>query len=55
MIGHPTGSEAEAFPGYYTLHTLRDGKITGMLSVNAATGQVWYRSWHGNFVAMNDG
>ena len=40
-----------AFPGYYTLHTVRDGRITGMLSVNAATGQVWYHAWHGAFVA----
>ncbi|GAA2650835.1 hypothetical protein [Streptomyces vastus] len=35
-----TPSEAEAFPGYYTLHTLKGNNITGMLSVNADTGQV---------------
>jgi len=49
-----SGSTSEAtpdiFPGYYTLHTLKDGTITGMLSVNAYTGQVWYHSWHGAFV-----
>ena len=45
--------EAERFPGYYTLHTLRGGKVTGMLSVNAATGAVWFHWWHGRFVSMS--
>jgi hypothetical protein len=49
-----TAGEPEAFPGYYTLHTLRDGKITGMLSVNAYTGAVWYHSWHGRFLDMSE-
>ncbi|MEV5952958.1 hypothetical protein AB0M11_04100 [Streptomyces sp. NPDC051987] len=49
-----TPGAAEQFPGHYTLHTLANGKITGMLSVNAATGQVWYHSWHGTFIAMTD-
>ncbi|MEU9657362.1 hypothetical protein [Streptomyces chartreusis] len=49
-----TPGDAEAFPGYYTLHTLKDGRITGMLSVNAGTGQVWYRDWHGAFIAMSE-
>jgi hypothetical protein len=39
------------FPGYYTLHTTRDGQITGMLSVNAYTGQVWCHTWHGSFIS----
>jgi len=43
--------EPVAFPGYYTLHTEEDGRITGMLSVHAATGQVWYHNWHGVFIA----
>jgi hypothetical protein len=46
--------EAEAFPGYYTLHTMRDGKITGMLSVHATTGAVWYHTWHGQFIDMRE-
>jgi len=50
-----TVGEADSFPGYYTLHTLKSGKIAGMLSVNATTGQVWYHSWHGDFVAMSGG
>ena len=44
--------EAEKFHGYYTLHTEKDGEISGMLSVNGYSGEVWYHSWHGPFVAM---
>ncbi len=49
------GAEADdphPFYGYYTLHTTMDGEIFGMLSVNVFTGQVWYHSWHGDFVGM---
>ena len=49
-----TAGEADAFPGYYTLHTERDGEVTGMLSVSARTGAVWYHTWHGDFVAMSE-
>jgi hypothetical protein len=49
-----TAGEAEAFPGYYTLHTLRSGKISGMLLVNAFTGAVWDHTWHGNYVATSE-
>ena len=45
----------EAFPGYFTLHTLRDDKIVGMLSVHAVTGAVWYHGWHGRFLEMSEG
>jgi hypothetical protein len=48
-----TAGDPEPYPGYYTLHTLRDGKITGMLSVNASTGQVWYHTWHGTYIATS--
>jgi hypothetical protein len=47
-----TAGEADPFYGYYTLHFLKGGKIEGMLSVHGATGDVWYHSWHGDFVAM---
>jgi hypothetical protein len=47
-----TAAEPDELPGYYTLHVLRDGKITGMLSVNASTGAVWSHWWHGRFVSM---
>ncbi len=45
---------ADAFYGYYTLHTLEDGEIEGMLSVHGDTGQVWYHTWHGEFLQMSD-
>jgi hypothetical protein len=41
---------ADAFPGYYTIHTQQDGETVGMLSVNAFSGDVWYHSWHGTFI-----
>jgi hypothetical protein len=44
--------ESERFYGYYTLHTEKGGEITGMLSVNGYSGEVWYHSWHGPFIAM---
>jgi hypothetical protein len=44
--------ETDAFYGYYTIHTLKDGKIEGMLSVNGSQGEVWYHTWHGDFVQM---
>ena len=42
----------DAFPGTYTLETLRDGKIVGMISVNGTTGAIWPHWWHGAFVTM---
>jgi hypothetical protein len=50
-----TVGEAEEFPGYYTLHTLVGATISGMLSVNASTGAVWYHTWHGGYIAMSEG
>ncbi len=43
---------ADPFYGYYTIHTIKDGAIEGMLSVHGTTGQVWYHTWHGAFVQM---
>jgi hypothetical protein len=43
---------ADPFYGYYTIHTLENGEIEGMLSVHGTTGQVWYHTWHGDFVQM---
>jgi hypothetical protein len=40
----------DAYPGYYTLETLRDGRIAGMISVNATSGAVWPHWWHGDFI-----
>jgi hypothetical protein len=46
--------EAEPFYGYYTLHTEKDGKVTGMLSVNGYSGAVWFHNWHGDFIGMSE-
>jgi len=42
------------FPGYYTMDFLKDGKTLGMLSVNGYSGQVWYHTWHGNFISEKE-
>ncbi len=46
--------DPEAFPGYFTMETRRDGKITGMVSVNERSGAVLYHWWHGRFVAAQE-
>ncbi|MFZ5647442.1 MAG: hypothetical protein ACOY30_07460 [Bacillota bacterium] len=48
-----TAAEPHEFYGYYTLHTIKDGNIFGMLSVNSYNGQVWYHSWHGKYVSSS--
>jgi hypothetical protein len=53
--GLTADDHADAFYGYYTLHTLRDGQVVGMLSVHGTTGQVWYHTWHGDFIGMAEG
>jgi len=50
--GVTTEEHADPFYGYYTIHTLKDGEIEGMLSVHGTTGQVWYHTWHGSFIQM---
>ena len=55
LPGTKTAADAEAFYGYYTIDTLRGGKVVGMLSVNGYTGQVFVHIWHGNFVEMSEG
>ncbi|TFG70328.1 MAG: hypothetical protein E4H27_06115 [Anaerolineales bacterium] len=53
--GATTEGHADSFYGYYTFHFLKDGEIAGMFSVHGATGQVWYHSWHGDFIQMTEG
>ncbi len=50
--GATVEEHADTFYGYYTIHTLKDGQIEGMLSVHGTTGQVWYHTWHGPFIHM---
>ena len=47
--------EANPFYGYYTIHTIQNGQIEGMLSVHGTTGLVWYHTWHGAFIRMLEG
>lgn len=52
LAGRTLSETALAFPGYFTFDLETDGTPSGMLSVNAATGQVWLHTWHGTFVEM---
>ncbi len=54
LPGTKVAEDAGPFYGYYTIDTLRDGKITGMLSVNGFSGQVFLHTWHGNFIEMSE-
>jgi hypothetical protein len=42
--------QPDTFYGYYSVHLRKDGRVSGMLSVNGYTGQVWYPTWHGAFI-----
>ena len=46
--------EVSEMYGYFSIHLERDGKMEGMLAVNAWTGEVWYHTWHGAFVAARE-
>jgi hypothetical protein len=52
--GIQVDEHADRFYGYYTLHTLQDGEVTGMLSVNGFSGQVFLHAWHGEFIEMSE-
>lgn len=43
---------ADVFYGYYNfdVNDVATGKKYGMLSVDGTTGQVWFHTWHGNFI-----
>ena len=44
----------DAYPGYFTLDLQLRGMVSRMMSVNSSTGAVWYHTWHGAFIAMED-
>ena len=52
--GYQADEHADSFYGYYTLHTLSEDEVVGMLSVNGFTSQVFYHNWHGNFIEMSE-
>jgi hypothetical protein len=45
----------DEFYGYYTLDVKKEDMVLGMLSVNAFSGQVWYHTWHGGYIGMQEG
>jgi len=54
LPGTQVEEHVDQFYGYYTLHTLRAGQISGMLSVNGFSGQVFPHTWHGAFIAISE-
>lgn len=46
--------ETTRFYGYYTMDFGENEEIIGMLSVNGESGEVWYHSWHGDFISMKE-
>jgi hypothetical protein len=44
----------DSYPGYFTLDLRHGGSVSGMMSVSSATGAVWYHTWHGAFITMED-
>ena len=49
-----TINSIDAYPGYFTLDLQDNGVVSGMMSVSSSTGAVWYHTWHGTFIAMED-
>lgn len=46
--------DADTFYGYYHFDVVRGGRQVAMLSANASTGQVWYHTWHGEFLSKHE-
>jgi hypothetical protein len=49
-----TVGDGDTFYGYYHFDVMGGGRQVGMLSVNATTGQVWYHTWHGEFLGKRE-
>lgn len=52
--GDKAATDPDPFYGYYTIDMLKDGKPTGMLSVNGFSGQVFLHTWHGTFIEISE-
>jgi hypothetical protein len=50
ITGAELVDEGYPFYGYYTFDYMQDGRMAGMLSVNASSGRVWEHTWHGQFI-----
>ena len=46
--------ETTIFYGYYTMDFGEKEEIIGMLSINGYSGDIWYHSWHGDFISMEE-
>ncbi len=42
------------FYGYYHFDVKKNNQMYGMLDVNGYSGQVWYHTWHGDFIREED-
>jgi hypothetical protein len=45
-----TAGQPQEFPGY-TVQAFRDGALAGLISVHAASGEVWPHTWHGQVIS----
>ncbi len=52
--GSQADPEPDAFYGYYTIDILKDGQPVGMLSVNGFNQQIFYHTWHGNYITGSE-
>ncbi len=52
--GLKADDHAAEFYGYYTIHTVQDGQVVGMLSVNGYSGDVFPHTWHGALLNMRE-
>lgn len=46
--------DTTVFYGYYTMDLSEKSQVYGMLSVNGYSGEIWYHSWHGDFISMEE-
>jgi hypothetical protein len=52
--GYQAATDPDPFYGYYTIDIMKDGKPTGMLSINGFSGQVFLHTWHGTFIEKSE-
>ncbi len=53
QAGVTTDGHADRFNGYYTIHTINEQGIAGMLSVHGNSSKVWYHDWNGDYLGDN--
>lgn len=54
LPGLVADEHADPFYGYYTIHSLSEGNVVGMLSVNGTSGAVFLHTWHGTLLEMSE-